>query len=76
MLTAGGQPGARNADGQSRIQPITAKQVALRLEALYEAVLDLEQLRRNQPPPPGGPDQQPYVSEEAAAQRASHFEEW
>jgi DNA topoisomerase 2-associated protein PAT1 len=76
MLAAGGEPGARNADGQTRVQPVTAKQVALRLEALYDAVLDLEQLRRNQPPPPsGGPDQQPYVTEENA-HRASQFEEW
>jgi hypothetical protein len=80
MLTSGGgHTDGQNANGQSRVSPLTPKQVALRLEGLYEAVLDLEQARRNQPPPPNAPEQQvmlQHMGPEEAQRRVSQFEEW
>jgi len=78
MLTSGG---GRNADGQSRVAPLTPKQVALRIEALYEAVLDLEQMRRTQPPPPPQNEQErqamlQHMSPEEGQYRVSQFTEW
>lgn len=45
-----------------RHEPLTRKQVMIKLEALYEAVLEIEQLRRQQPPPPPTEQQQREVN--------------
>ncbi len=39
----------------AHMTPLTSKQVALRIEALYETCLVLEQTRRREPPPPPPP---------------------
>lgn len=39
-------------EGMAQRQPLTKKQILVRLEELFEAVLEIEQIRRTQPPLP------------------------
>lgn len=61
-----------------RIEPLTRKQVMIKLEALYEAVLEIEQLRRQQPPPPPTEQQQREVnmSNDERAFYEARFADW
>lgn len=64
-------------DGDRR-EPLTTKEVMIKLEALYEMVLDIEQLRRQQPPPPPTVEQQQQIgmSNEEREFIAGRFEQW
>lgn len=50
--------GAAPAAGTTQRQPLTRKQVLGRLEELFEAVLEVEQIRRSQPPLPPQSEEQ------------------
>jgi DNA topoisomerase 2-associated protein PAT1 len=61
-----------------RRQPLTEKQVLVRLEQLYELILDLEQMRRDQPPPAPTEEQKVHfgMSDEEAEEKRNLAEQW
>jgi len=61
-----------------RKQPLTEKQVLFRLEQLYELILDLEQMRRDQPPPAPTEEQKVHfgMSDEEAEEKRIQAEQW
>lgn len=64
--------------GLDKRQPLTQKQVLLRLEQLYEMILDLEHMRREQPllPPTEQQKIQFGISDEEAEEKRVKAEEW
>lgn len=61
-----------------RKQPLTEKQVLFRLEQLYELILDLEQMRRDQPPPAPTEAQKVHfgMTDEEAEEKRIQAEQW